>query len=227
DVGDVVTGDFNGAEAWQYTINRSGAGASNYIMRDIFFELGGYIYNISVTAGSDAEINEILSGITAEELDAAETGTIIREADLGYESNIDFAGGKVTVSKYWTNMGYYFSGLYERRSDAMLMEETTASVKDDEIEDKFTEYVEEAIADDTVTAVDEMKTETAGDRTIYSQTFKHESEGEDDMAAYATIYAFKESGKTHYIVYVRADINYGSQLDGEVDGIVKSISYEK
>ncbi|MGN0183362.1 MAG: copper amine oxidase N-terminal domain-containing protein [Candidatus Ornithomonoglobus sp.] len=226
-VGDVVNEDVNGTEAWQYTITCNGAGVSKYIMRDIFFTLGDYVYNFSITAGSDAEINEILSGITAEELDSEETGTIIREADLGYESDIEFAGGKVTVSKYWTNMGYYFSGLYERRSGAMLMEETTASVKDDEIEDKFTEYVEEAIADDNVTAVDEIKTETAGGRTIYSQTFKHESEGEDDMAAYATIYAFKESGKTHYIVYVRADVNYGSQLDGEVDGIVKSISYEK
>lgn len=227
DISNVTAGSFNGAEAWEYTITRSGTGVSSYTMRDIFFEIGDYIYNITVTAGSNDEINEILDGIAFEELDTAEIGTIIRELDLGYESNAEFAGGKAAVSRYWTDMGYFVTGLYERRSGAILMEETVSSVKDDEIEDKFIEYVEKSIVDDTVTAVDELKTETVGERTIYSQTFKHEPDAEGDQTAYATIYGFKEGGKTHNIVYIRADVNYGSQLDSEVDGIVKSISYEK
>ncbi len=222
-VSDIITGSFKGVETKEYIMDVRGAGNNKYVMKEIFFEVGEYTYNISVISEDESEIDKLLPGITVGELDYEKVGTILKTTALGYDTEIDFAGGKMMCPKYWVSE-LSPSHLEDNRSGSTIDEETG---KISEL-DKLEEYIEDAFYVNDITAVNELSSETVNGRVIYSQTFMitEDSDADDSNIAYATVYSFAQNNKAHFIVYTRSDINYNSKLDTEVYDMIKNISYK-
>ena len=72
---------YNGFSAYEYTSTVSGSTNDDYKMRDVFFDVGEYVYNVSLymrSGETEAEIDEILNSITVTEPAEGELGILMR-----------------------------------------------------------------------------------------------------------------------------------------------------
>lgn len=69
-----------GNNAYKYTQTISGSSASDCYEEDVFFEKGGYIYNLSVLSSKSDKsfVDKIVTSFEAEEIDSSKVGKLIR-----------------------------------------------------------------------------------------------------------------------------------------------------
>ena len=79
---DITTKDYDAFSAYEYTYTIKGSSEDDCITRDIFFELGDYVYNIAVDTEPDddaaAFADRIINSLKVQELDNEEIGIILR-----------------------------------------------------------------------------------------------------------------------------------------------------
>lgn len=80
--GDLVEKEYNGFKAWEYNVEID-AVSSKRACRDVFIELGDYIYNVNITFKmpdnlAESITNTILNSIELKEADASKVGILMR-----------------------------------------------------------------------------------------------------------------------------------------------------
>ena len=81
--GEVKARQYGSINAYEYEMTIKYEILGDKYMRDVFFELGDYVYNISVSQkipseNYDSRISSIISSVNAEEIDASEVGILMR-----------------------------------------------------------------------------------------------------------------------------------------------------
>ena len=86
----LVPKTYNSFSGYEYTSDVKGTVESDRFQKDVFFDMGGYVYNISFfmrNGETESEIDEILNSITVSAPDAEKLGNLMRagfEYDDGY-----------------------------------------------------------------------------------------------------------------------------------------------
>ena len=80
---DITPMKYNGIETYEYTDTVSGSRASDCIRKDVFFENGDYVYNISVSVKmpndrAETIMAKVLNNIKVNTIDSSKTGIIMR-----------------------------------------------------------------------------------------------------------------------------------------------------
>lgn len=81
---DVVAKSYSGISGYEYTI-RLDATAQKAMVKDFFFEVGEYVYNVFVSTqlpdtSANQKLDAVLNSIKAEELDVEEIGLLLRDS---------------------------------------------------------------------------------------------------------------------------------------------------
>ncbi|MGN0163397.1 MAG: copper amine oxidase N-terminal domain-containing protein [Candidatus Ornithomonoglobus sp.] len=216
---EVTTGKLNDLDIYYYTIEHSGGGHNSYAMKDVFFDLGDYVYNISVRSDSVDEDDKILNSLEVEELDSSKIGTILRDSDIGGSNKFTTSYGKLSASSYWTQIDT--DAFIEGRTAGTLSVMSYPASGAGSARDEVTDYISYMVKSVDGKVVDTVQSKTLNGRTIYYQTFS--VSGDTENTIYTTMYAFK-SGKTmYYFVHIRYDIYYGGAVDEEVLNMVSSL----
>ena len=78
EVEEIALGEISG---WQYTKKTENVTYESEVLRDIFFDLGEYVYNFTLSFSNKddmEQVDEIANSLKAEELETAVIGTMLR-----------------------------------------------------------------------------------------------------------------------------------------------------
>lgn len=83
EITDVKDCDYDGKKGYEYSYEIKGTKNSDFIKRDVFFELGSYVYNMGVTIKTPDDnalpmIDNVIRSLDIKELDANEVGILMR-----------------------------------------------------------------------------------------------------------------------------------------------------
>ncbi len=105
---------YTGFSAFEYTDAMSGGDEGDCLMRDVFFDMGDYVYNVSLymrSGESDADIDEILNSIEVSAPDASKLGTLLRTSyDLNSNTYVSETNElRITLPYSFEKASYSFS----------------------------------------------------------------------------------------------------------------------
>ncbi len=230
DISDITVA---GIPAKQYTIKYSGDGIlGKYVMKDTYFELGEYVYNITCRMSSEAECNALLDSLKVEELDAEAVGTILKDTSVSAESTVKLGTKTITLPENWREStsvtsnvvkfilhGYTSSILTVTKMDDVQRTELSSllsSTANNTIEN-FKDRSEDAVGAEYEK---HLSTETLGGKTYYTITLKCEYTTE---TIYDTLYAAVVDGDAYVFDLSCRDINYNSTVEDEAEQIISSL----
>jgi len=217
------------ASEYSYTVKSD---KKNFHSRDVFFEIGDYIYNIGVTVelpndDCDAYIDRILNSVKVEPLDREEVGVFLRNTPVA-TGTIKAKLGKATVLlpniyielvKNDNAMTYVGSvnGVYISVIKGQAADVTTSDLK------KMMKNVET-----------EMKssgseiTKATHEKTINNkkyQVFQAKST-EENTVVYAQQYACIDKGYIYIFTTTCDELSYSESAQAEISEIINSIVFE-
>ncbi|MCH5212785.1 MAG: copper amine oxidase N-terminal domain-containing protein [Oscillospiraceae bacterium] len=209
---EIETGKLNGIDTYYYTIEYSGGGQNTFVLKDVFFELGDYVYNISAQTGSLENDDKILNSLEVEELDSEKIGIILRDSDLGGSNKFTTIYGKMKASNTWMKIAD--NAFMEQRTGGLL-----AIIGSTQTTDNAKKVLTDYVSYTSKTAngsrsLGEVKNKTLGGKTIYYQTITNSTDSGVVMCS--TIYTFKIGNKAYCFTYVTYDIYNGGSIDDEV-----------
>ena len=232
-VSDMTNVSAAGADALQYTVNVNGAGKKgSFVLKDTFFELGGYVYDIACQTETAEAADEILASLAAEQLDAEKTGVILKDIGTGGTTDFKLGTKTVTLPEGWSsivaasgsNVGMFMSDNGSASVLAMELEGAAPSDMRSLVEEMGSKDQIESSYEGAGTVVSilpgSIETVQLGGMTVYKKTACVELE---DYTEYETYYGVAVSNKGYFFAYSRRDVEYGGALDTEAESIIASI----
>lgn len=202
---------------YSYTIKYRSKGREKQIMKDVFMEIGEYVYNISAECDDEQEVLKLINSFSAEELNPSETGTILRDSEVSSQSSVkNIANGKITVPSRWTSHG---DAVMDNRTGAIItvtyLRDTQSNVKKD-----LENLMNGLKKDSDYEVVTNITSKTEGKNTYYSFTVK--KEGDNGEVFYVTSYSARIDKYEYLYTYIRPDVCYNSGLDAEAESMIYS-----
>ncbi len=208
-----VTTTVSGAEATSYTLTCK-TDDCEFVNRKAFFELGEYIYLISISDSDEEICQKVLDSIKAEELDTEETGTAISSATLmeGYTyKNDDFS---FELPKYWSASYYY--GFLDERTGSVIMDYSSYQLDEETLE----AMIDDLKATEELVIIQPLKWhDTASGR--YPE-IKFKIVNEDAPDEYGGITGVVAGGDVVIYMYSYSELYHGSIIESEINDIIKS-----
>jgi hypothetical protein len=221
-----------GNNACYYGIRSSSLPGGDCTIRDIFFEKGDYVYNLYIeTSEKDNTIDVISASFSAEEIDAASTGILLRN-DLDEETTYtsSYTGRwEMTLPYIWKEVIYSSdSGVYRHRKTGSLL---YFSIEDSQnlLPSDTKEYASElynAQRKSGSTMIKNVAAEDFGKRTFYTFTFS-KTDSEDGTVTYATVATTIISGKIYTFVLSDDAEYYSAATMDEFKDAVASFKISK
>lgn len=224
----VVNREYAGFECYQYEFTLDD-GISKEYHYDTFFEVGEYVYNVSLTFDDSVKdykdvASKILNSVKAEELDPDEVGILMR--------NLPTATGVFTVKH--KNVQYDLPNNYIELSEGMHMSsysgvafagtqiESDESVKFSELRPiiKTVESEAKAQGSEIVSSVKEV---TIGNNKFYTFTLKLEND--DGSVTYVEEYLTAKSGTAYMFAAYYQGRGYSRFAREEVEEILRTVSF--
>ena len=229
---DVTKKDYAKRSAYEYEILMKTTGYEEY-KRDVFFEVGDYVYNMSVTVKLPKEdyngfVDRIINSIETKPLDAEEVGVLISsipevtgtvKAKVG-KLNYEVPNTYISVVKNDSMAGY--SGAVNGVSISIgrgTGETTVTEVKKalksalSSIEGTYDEV-------ETIASVSEK---VINGYKYYYYTLKAT---QDNNTIYVLQYAVIYKDSTYSVAIMCPEISYSTSTKTEIDNIVKSFKFE-
>ncbi len=220
-------------DTYRYTQTVSGSSKYNTYNIDVFFEKGGYVYNMSVTAPSEKEAKsaeKIIESLKTEELDFAEIGKLLRNdpddetmasntvGNYKFSLPVSWKGASGSVSGVQSSV--YVNGSTGSMISAVVNKDndyTSRSLKG-EAED-FRKYIKDN-SDNQLIGNIEYK--TIGDKSFACFTYKMMSDKTAD--SYVTVYMTIQSKELIMFTLYEKDIFYKGEGIGILENALASIT---
>ncbi len=120
----VVESKYNSFDAYEYTFEYN-TSTFNATTKDVFFESGDYVYNVSITLDSKlypdykAFADKLINSIKAEKLDPNEVGILMRnDPDTSGTFESEASGFKLTLPKKYSEKA---TGVYQHRTNGIIV----------------------------------------------------------------------------------------------------------
>ena len=222
EVSEVQNGTVLGRNSYYYTVSYNGKGKNKYFCKDVFIEVGDYIYNVMLEAPTSKEAEVMLSTFKVSEPDSGKLGKILRDSDLGESIKLDIAGGKIAVSSKWNAIS---EKTIENASTGAYISASKISVKSDSgVKITIPKVVSQAASN----AMDTFKYSELYESPKALNVDGTELHWQDIYVSgdyydyYVTAYIIEKNDDMYMFYYVRDDIYYNGGLDDEVRKIIAS-----
>ncbi|MBQ7792656.1 MAG: copper amine oxidase N-terminal domain-containing protein, partial [Clostridia bacterium] len=219
---------YAGFSGYEYTVKTNGTVQKSH-MRDVFFEVGDYVYNVSVSvqlpdSSADKKLDAVLNSVVANELDADEIGLLMR--------NIPDEEGTYTLKE--GNWSMIVPNSYEelaasatqtvlqsRLTGVVVSLSTTAAVGSNfsDVRSSMLD-MEESVKSDGGEIVSKTTRKYMGSMQVAAMTYSQQEEGGN--VYYYTQYAGIEGGTLVLFVIQYPELGYSVSNIEEADNIVKS-----
>lgn len=213
---------------YEYTSEINSKDIKEY-KRDVFFELGNYIYNIALTFESPNEtlMDYIINSVKIEELDFNEVGTLLRNMIEDGETYTAKAG-KCTITlpdKYLeqVNNGGNYGYINSHAGTVVLLQVTEVP---NITHGELTASTKQIEADQRALSNIEVITSTK-DITLNGKKFTHFviHQTMDTGNYYTHFYATTKNGKVYNFIISHPELTYSEFNRNETEAIVSSLTF--
>lgn len=227
-VSEVSPFTIGGYDGYEYTITIDGTAGADGTVKDIFFDAGEYVYNltIDIPEGKKDFSQAVLESFTAEVLDYEKIGPLLRnypDETLKTEKNDTWS---MSVPNSWTGYSSDTYAAYDHRyTDAVV--NVTVSQSTSNITPSlsmFRKYVEALVKEVGDMSIVSQAEAVPGKANTYKAVVK---QTQDDMVVYATIYQTFSGKYVSSIMLIESDLYYTGGTDAEVEEMVKSFKFLK
>lgn len=206
--------------------------SESFHKRDVFFEVGDYVYNLGVSielpsVNYEDLIDKIIESIKAEPLDSKEVGVLMKnlpvatgitKAKLG-KFTMELPNTYIDIGSDDTAIAYIgpINGVVASCAKVQDATATTADLR------TMLKTLESGVKDEDGTIL-----KATHDKTINGLkflTFRAKTEAEDDVG-YAEIYACLYKGSAYIITIGCSELTYSKATQTEINNIVESIKFE-
>ncbi len=231
-IGDVTQNTYKNFEAYEYLCEIKGSTDSDCVTRDVFFEKGDYVYNVSIdiktpNTGATEIISEILNGIEAGEIDSGKVGLLLR-------NNVETNGTFTSKTSKWSLQlpnSYYENSIdstganyTDNATGTALIFETFSSAKAtlSDVKKYLQENEKNAKSDSDVTIIDSTKEVTIGNKKYITFSFKM-TDTDDKSTAYCYQFIGVGNGVCNSFSAVIPELVYTDKMLGEIKGIIATL----
>ncbi|MGM9551746.1 MAG: copper amine oxidase N-terminal domain-containing protein, partial [Clostridia bacterium] len=218
-----------GENAYYYWITSNGLYSGDYVMYDVFFEKGDYVYNISVKVlkGDTDLFDKVMSTLEVEELDRETTGTFIRADRDTTPKNVSTSKWTLELSSDWTSLTETTasSGAYMNLYTGALISVTCGEGDDIKQKDmpEIVEYYSNMLKKEGFGLSKSVTKEKLGGHEFYTFQRYHEDE-ESGLKTYTTVYMILAGGNL-YIFTLTEDEEFANHtVYEEVKTILSSFT---
>ncbi len=218
----------NGINGYSYTLELTGTKDDDNTMHDMFFDIGDYVYNISVVIGKDsseAVYTSITNSLELSEPDADKIGKLIRNDSEDTLITAKATGWSAKVPASWSQMvapsssgamwiTKYSSVIFSVTS---LPSDATVSNVGAKLADSYTE-------DGSYKKEENGKNVTMGGKTMYRFVLRKEYDDSEDMIM--TVYVYAKGSKVYVASMGEDEPTYGARTKTEFDDFVSSLEVD-
>lgn len=224
---DVKAVEYNNFSGFGYTYKIKGSIKHDAYHKDVFFEVGDYVYNIHVALGNTslAETNadKIINSLKAEKLNPEDVGILMRN-DVDYEGTFDVNTDKWSI-KIPNSYQVITEGAYQSLKNGTLINVIVTEAGSDDLADvlkDMKEVVEEADKETNVNVVvSPYKTKIRGEEMYATYTLLFE-----DSAEYYREVAIVIAKKKIVFQMVIPERVYSDVTKSELDAIISTYKNE-
>ncbi len=217
------------ATEYSYTVKSE---TKNYHTRDVFFEIGEYVYNVNVTVelpndGYDKHITNIIESIEAEPLDSEEVGVLMRNMPIATgtitgklgKASIELPNIYIPVSSDDSSMAYLgpVNGVVVTCMKVQASSATTYDLKN------MMKSAENDLKEEGAVVLNTVHEKTIHNRAY--QTFKVKTT-DDDETVYIEQFACIYKGQIYVFMTGCSEIVYSESTQAEISDIIGSIKFE-
>ena len=216
--------DYNEFSAFEYSFEYNTSVAKGY-SRDVFFELGDYVYNVSVTLKStygdtNAFVDKIINSVKIKEIDSEEVGVLMRnEPDMDGTFTAEPNGFKLTVPKAYEETIATNGAVYFNRKNGITLSFVGNKFNDatySEIKDTVKNFEKVYKSEEDYEIISETSDVTIGRMKFATTTFRQKT---DDGYVYTQMYA----NEKYSFVAMYPETAYFDNAIKEVKGIIGSV----
>lgn len=228
----VTDKQYNGLSAWEYTYSIESFGRKEHT-RDVFFEVGDYVYNVSVTVeipmdDRDGYIDRIINSIKAEPLDSKEVGVLMKNVPVA-TGTFDVTAGDATIKLpniykevLSSETTHLYMGALNGMGVSLTADNTCSSLGElkesfRNIEGLTDKNPSSSVIKDTQPL--RMKNANGFETVIYVT--------EDDAASYCEYYGFVYEDVAYVISFVCPDYSYSESAKKEIKEILNSLTFDE
>ncbi|MBQ9915168.1 MAG: copper amine oxidase N-terminal domain-containing protein [Clostridia bacterium] len=225
--------DYKNFKAYQYDYTTRFSSTGTDYTRDVFFELGEYVYNIAVCVkmpneNADAFMDEIINSLTVQELDPDEVGVFMR----AYEEDDGFYEAKFGKTKFKIPNAFIESAksedsgtyVFENRGIYLVIGKAEAEgATINAVRDMMYEVEADAKKSKENTIVSPVKTETLISQKYITLTYC--TKNEDSSPTYTQYLLTAENDYLYMITVVYPEQFYSNDSREKIRSICGSISF--
>lgn len=226
---DIISMIYNGIEVYEYTETISGSLGEDHERKDVFFEKGDYVYNVSVCVKTPSDrkdiiFSKVLGNLKVNDINTDDVGIIMRndrDSDYVYKSKADD----------WTlELPNTFSEITVTNNNAVYVDSMTgcmltvnsadADRNSTDVMEFMKTYTTETLKKKHTYIEEPISQEKFGSRHFVTATIRFD----DETRAYTKCYSLFDSRKLFVISATIPEISYSKETIKRVDDIAKSIT---
>ena len=223
---------YDGFVASEYTCSIESFGRKEF-NRDVFFELGDYVYNVSVNVeiplnDRDGYIDRIINSVKAEPLDADEVGILMKNVPEA-TGTFDLTEGDVTIKLpniYKEVISTETSHLYANPLNGMSV--TVSAINTcstlGELKDMFKDIESKTVNNPSSKIMKATQSITKKRANGFEAVVYIAG---DDTASYGEYYGYVYEDVAYVISFVCADYAYSESAKGEIKTILDSLIFDE
>lgn len=217
-----------GENGFHYTVVTNGNPAGDYVIDDIYFEKGGYIYNFSffyepdsLEEDSENIVSIVMSSLECDELDESEIGTILmNNYDTGFNYTVSGDNWLLSVPIMWSRYSYSSTAdFYHKFADASIYM-TTTDASDISSVKKYAEGELADLSDNNKKVIRGVQNVFYGSNIFYTFSYSYTNSYNNSVTYYTRAYIVK-NGTLYKFIFSRS-AEYGNKLDKEFEDILAS-----
>lgn len=228
---DLTKKQYGDISATEYTYKVESE-TQSYFTRDVFFEIGDYVYNMSVTVelpcdDYDVYIDKIINSIKAEPLNSEDVGVFMKnvpvstgfvKAKLG-KSTMELPNIYVKLAEDESSISYVGSvnGAFVYCAKVQDSSATTSDLKE-----QFKD-IEKGFKEEGATIINPVYEKTINNQKYQCLKVKVT---QDDETAYVEQYACIYKGSIYLFSVTCSDLLYSKSTQEEIKNIIESIKFE-
>ena len=229
-VGEIAEHKYGNFDALEYRVDVNGSLNNDSVMRDVFFENGDYVYNISITVklpndGAEAFIDKIIDGIDAGLIDSSKVGLLLRN-EYETEGTFTSKAGKWSIEipnsfiegSVTSDAASYADSLSGAVFSLGVYTSSKASLAD--VKKQFLEVEKESRANSDLTVVTPTE-EIAVGGSRYAHLVIKNNDVESDGNYYIQYSTVKGKTITVFAVSV-PEMSYTDHLIGKIERAISS-----
>lgn len=231
---EVIAQDYNSFSAYEYSCEIAQSHKKTFY-KNVFFEKGDYVYNISISVPRDKEnkeefISKVLNSIQVSEPDSMVLGPVLKNKSQPRKGTKEITRGDLvlTIPKTFTGLSDVDEKPYIDFISNAVVEVKIVSANAGTDKQSAAEYVKnserEIEEEENTSVIKTTSTELMGSNSVTSMKWKKEPK--DEGAMYKGIYAISRDSKIYVIKTSCPEISYTKAIRENIKKIVSSAYFK-